>query len=154
MGYTDSMPYHTGTTQSSRDTFGLGTQYRYLEGLWDNVLDWEDGCYNSGSGLMIILNPNSYSDSSGGVSVGTPSSGYPSAFTINNQAGFPMFVPTAANGSDKGPVGDYWDFSASYPAVFVGGSYYQSGNYGLFYRSYNTASSSSGSIGSRLHELP
>lgn len=154
MGYTDSMPYHTGTTQSSRDTFGLGTQYRYLEGLWDNVLDWEDGCYNSGSGLMIILNPNSYSDSSGGVSVGTPSSGYPSAFTINNQAGFPVFVPTAANGSDKGPVGDDWNFSASYPAVCVGGYYSQGGSYGLFCRYYNTASYSGGDIGSRLHELP
>lgn len=154
MGYTDSMPYHTGTTQNSRDTFGLGTQYRNIEGLWDNVLDWEDGCYNSNSGLMIILNPNSYSDSSGGVSVGTPSSGYPSAFTISNAAGFPMFVPTAANGNDSGPVGDYWGFNASNPAVCVGGGCSRSGNYGLFFRSCTTASHSDGSLGSRLHELP
>ena len=25
MGYTDNMPYHTGTTQSNRDTYGLGS---------------------------------------------------------------------------------------------------------------------------------
>lgn len=154
MGYTDTMPYHTGTTQNSRDTFGLGTQYRNIEGLWDNVLDWEDGCYNSNSGLMIILNPNSYSDSSGGVSVGTPSSGYPSAFTISNAAGFPMFVPTAANGNDTGPVGDIWNFSASSPAVYVGGNYHQDGYFGLFCRHFTTASYSNGDIGSRLHELP
>ena len=43
MGYTDSMPYHTGTTQSNRDTYGLGTQYRNIEGLWDNCYDFCDG---------------------------------------------------------------------------------------------------------------
>ena len=154
MGYTDSMPYHTGTTQSNRDTYGLGTQYRYIEGLWDNVLDWEDGCYNASNGLNIILNPNNYSDSSGGVSVGTPSNGYPSAFTISNKAGFDMFIPTAANGNDTGPVGDDWNFNASDPVVFVGGGYGQSGSYGLFFRNFTTASYSYGSIGSRLHELP
>jgi hypothetical protein len=37
--------YHTGTTQSARTTYGLGTQYRWIEGLWDNVYDWMDGCY-------------------------------------------------------------------------------------------------------------
>lgn len=154
MGYTDTMPYHTGTTQSSKDTFGLGTQYRWIEGLWDDVLDWEDGCYNRSSGLMIILNPNNYSDSSGGVSVGTPSNGYPSAFTISNAAGFPMFVPTEANGNDQGPVGDFWNFSASGPVVYVGGYCNRSGYYGLFYRDCAAASDSSGDIGSRLHELP
>ena len=102
MGYTDSMPYHTGTTQSSRDTFGLGTQYRNIEGLWDNVRDWIDGCYNSGSGLMIILNPANSSDSAGGTSVGTPSNGYPSKFAVKDVSGtFPLFIPTEASGSDS-----------------------------------------------------
>ena len=53
-GITDSMPYHTGTTVNSRDSWGF-TQYRYLEGLWDNVRDWLDGCYYNASGLNIIL---------------------------------------------------------------------------------------------------
>ena len=69
MGYTNSMPYHTGTTQSSRTTYGLGTQYRYFEGLWDNVYDFVDGVYGSGTNLYCIKNPANFSDSSGGVNV-------------------------------------------------------------------------------------
>ena len=82
MGYTDSMQYHTGTTLSSRTTYGASTQYRWIEGLWDNVYDWCDGCYYNSNGLNIILNPSKFSDSSGGTAVGTPSDGYPSAFTV------------------------------------------------------------------------
>ncbi len=43
--YADSMPYHTGTTLASRDSYGLGTQYRYIEACGTNVYDWGDGCY-------------------------------------------------------------------------------------------------------------
>lgn len=155
MGYTDSMPYHTGTTQSSRDTFGLGTQYRYIEGLWDNVRDWIDGCYNSSNGLMIILNPASGSDSSGGVSVGTPSNGYPSKFTKKDVSGtFPLFIPTEASGSDSTYSCDYWSFNASNPCVSVGGDYHQYTNYGLFYFNSNGVSYKGASIGSRSMKLP
>ena len=87
MGYTDSMPYHTGTTQNSRDTYGLGTQYRNIEGLWDNVYDWGDGCYYNSAGLNIIMNPNNFSDSSGGTAVGVPTSGWPSAFAVATATG-------------------------------------------------------------------
>ncbi|MCM1295509.1 MAG: Ig-like domain-containing protein [Muribaculaceae bacterium] len=154
MGYTDSMPYHTGTTQSRRDTYGLGTQYRNIEGLWDNVLDWCDGCYNASNGLNIILNPNNFSDSAGGTSIGTPSSGWPGAFTVSSAGGFPMFYASATGGSETTYSCDYWNFDASYPCVFVGGYYSQSGNRGLFFVSYITASYTSADIGSRLQELP
>lgn len=153
-GYTDSMPYHTGTTQSSRTTYGLGTQYRNIEGLWDNVMDWEDGCYNSGNGLMIILNPNNYSDSNGGVSIGTPSSGYPSAFSVSNKAGFPMFYPTSGYGSETTYSCDSWDFRTSSPTVYAGGSYNVSDAYGLFFIGNYSISTENKGIGSRLQELP
>lgn len=155
MGYTDSMPYHTGTTKSSRTTYGVSTQYRHIEGLWDNVLDWIDGCYNSSAGLKIILNPSAFSDSSGGVSVGTPSNGYPSAFSVKNVSGsFPLFIPTAASGSDSTYSCDYWGFSVSYPCVFAGGGCSQNQYRGLFYFSYDTASGSGGGVGSRSMKLP
>lgn len=154
MGYTDSMPYHTGTTQSSRDTYGLGTQYRNIEGLWDNVLDWCDGCYNNSSGLNIILNPNSFSDSSGGTCVGKPADGWPSAFTVSSAAGFAMFFSSAAGGSETTYSCDCWYFNASNPCVCVGGSYGQSGVYGLFYVDYCGVSDASAVIGARLQELP
>lgn len=154
MGYTDSMPYHTGTTQSSRTTYGCGTQYRNIEGLWDNSFDWCDGCYYNSSGLNIILNPANFSDSSGGTAVGVPSGGYPSAFTVKTTGGFPLFIPTAASGSFETYSCDYWDFSSSNPCLCVGGGYNQHASYGMFCVNYHAASYYNGNIGCRLQELP
>ena len=158
MGYTDSMPYHTGTTKSSRTTYGVGTQYRHIEGLWDNVFDYIDGCYNSSAGLKIILNPSAFSDSYGGVSVGTPSSGFPSAFSVKNVSGtFPLFIPTTANGSNSTYSCDNWSFNTSYSVVCAGSNYVQSQysqNGGLFDFSCSSASTYGGVDGSRLMKLP
>ena len=155
MGYTDSMPYHTGTTLSSRDSYGLGTQYRYIEGLWDNVYDWGDGCYYNSSGLNIINTPGGFSDNSGGTAVGVPSSGWPSAFTVATVAGLEWVIyPTATGGSETTYSADSWNFDASYPCLFFGGDYYQSGNYGLFYVNCGSASNSNANFGCRLQKLP
>lgn len=154
MGASDSMPYHTGTMQTSRTTYGVGVQYRNIEGLWDNVYDWMDGCYYNGNGLNLILNPNNFSDSSGGTSVGTPSNGWPSAFNVATAGGFPMFYPTAASGSDSTYSCDNWNFYSSHPCLFVGGYYSQYTNHGLFCVYYDGASYSYSNIGCRLQELP
>lgn len=155
MGYTDSMSYHTGTTKSSRTTYGCGTQYRNIEGLWDNVLDWMDGCYYNSNGMNVILNPNSFSDSSGGVLIGKPTSGWPSAFGVKSVSGaFPTFIPTAASGSDSTYSCDNWGFYTSSPCLYVGGYYNQNTSRGLFCVDYASASSTGTSIGCRLQELP
>ena len=155
MGYTDSMPYHTGTTLASRDSYGLGTQYRYIEGPWDGVFDWGDGCYYNSNGLNIINTPSSFSDNSGGTAVGVPSSGWPSAFTVATVAGLEWVIyPTASGGSETTYSADYWNFSASSPCLFFGGNYNQGGNRGLFYVGFTSASYSSAVIGCRLQKLP
>lgn len=154
MGQTDGMTYHTGTKQSSRTTYGVGVQYRHIEGLWDNVYDWVDGCYYNSNGLNIILNPNNFSDSSGGTSIGTPSSGYPSALDIKTGLNNQWPLPTAAGGSDSTYVPDNWSFSASNPCLFVGGFYSQSLDLGLFCVYNYTASYSYVNIGCRLMKLP
>jgi len=158
MGYTDNMPYHTGTTKSNRTTYGLGTQYRNIEGLWDNVMDWMDGCYYDNNGLNIIMNPRSFSDSSNGISIGIPSSSsYPSAFTVKNVSGtFPTFIPSASDGSESTYSCDGWYAYtpiASYPCLYVGGYFYQSLDNGLFLVVSGTSSSSSRVISCRLMEL-
>ena len=153
MGYTDSMPYHTGTTAASRTTYG-GTQYRYIEGLWDNVYDRLTGCYNNSSGLNITLNPANFAEDSGGVAVGTPVSGYTSGWTIVTAAGFAMFIPSEASGDGTNYVGDYWAFGASYPVVYVGGSYSQSQSLGMFYVNYTSLTNAGANLGSRLLEFP
>jgi hypothetical protein len=155
MGYTDSMPYHTGTTKSSRTTYGVSTQYRNIEGLWDNVRDWIDGCYYNSSGLNIITNPSSFSDSTGGTAVGVPSSGYPSAFSVKSVNGtFPMFIPAAASGSDSTYSCDYWDYYSSTPCLYAGGYYYQGTASGMFYIFSDNTSSSPAHVGSRSMKLP
>lgn len=154
MGYTDGMPYHTGTTKSSRDTEGCCTQYRYIEGLWDNVLDWCDGCYYNNNGLNIILNPANFSDTSGGTLVGRPSDGFPSAFTVNSNAGFPMFYPTEADGSETTYSCDGWSFYSSFPCLVVGGYCSPVGYFGLFFVYCDAATVAGGNVGSRLQKLP
>lgn len=156
MGYTDSMPYHTGTMLSSRTSYGCSTQYRNIEGLWDNVLDWMDGAYYSNSGMNIILNPANFSDISGGTSVGTPSNGYPSQFTVKDVSGtFLMFIATAASGGGDSKFScDNWSFDASGPCLCVGGGYSQYLGCGMFCVGYNSTSSTGASIGCRSMELP
>lgn len=155
MGYTDSMPYHTGTTRSSRTTYGVGTQYRYIEGLWDNVYDWLDGCYYDSNGLNIIKNPASFSDSTGGTAVGVPSSGWPSAFEVKSVSGtYTLFIPTAASGSDSTYSCGYWGFNASSPCLYAGGYYGQGLYRGMFYVDYGAAAGADAYRGCRLLKLP
>lgn len=153
-GKTDAMQYHTGTTAANRTTYGY-TQYRYVEGLWDNVYDWMDGCYYNGSGMNIIMNPNNFSDSSGGTLIGKPSSGYPSAIAVATASGLEWAIyPTAANGSESTYVADSWYYNASYPCLRCGGNCSQSQSRGLFYVGYNAASYTDAYIGCRLQKLP
>lgn len=105
-GKTDAMQYHTGTTAANRDTYGY-TQYRNIEGWWDNVYDWMDGCYYNSNGLNVIKNPNQFSDSANGTLVGKPVAGYPSDFTIPTQSGLEWALfPSAAAGSTTNYVPD------------------------------------------------
>ena len=155
MGYTDSMPYHTGTTLSDRTSKGLGTQYRNIEGLWDNVRDWTDGVYYNDSGMNIILNPANFSDSAGGTLIGKPSSGYPSKFSVVDTNGaYPMFYPTEASGSATTHSCDSWSFNATVPCICVGSHYNHSDYYGMFCISCGTSTDSGGNVGSRTMELP
>lgn len=153
-GKTDAMQYHTGTTAANRDTYGY-TQYRNIEGWWDNVYDWMDGCYYNSNGLNVIKNPNQFSDSANGTLVGKPVAGYPSDFTIPTQSGLEWALfPSAAAGSTTNYVPDYWDFNGSSPCLRHGGYYNQIQSHGPFYVYCDGASNTNTSIGCRLQERP
>ena len=154
-GQTDGMSYHTGTTAANRTTYGY-TQYRYIEGLWDNVYDWMDGCYYNGSGLNIIVNPANFSDSSNGTVAGSmPSGGYPNAMKISTVSGLGwVLMPSSTGGSDSTYVPDGWSFDSSSPCLRVGGDYNQGLNRGLFYVYYGGTSGSGANFGCRLQKLP
>lgn len=154
MGYTDSMNYHTGTTRDSRTTYGVGTQYRYVEGLWDNVQDWVDGCYNNNSGLNIIMNPVNFSDSSNGIVVGTPSNGYPSEMSISTVSGVQWIYPSTSNGSSTTYVTDTWNSVLSSQHISCGGYFHQELRSGLFCISNHDSTSFGSYSGTRLMKLP
>lgn len=154
MGMTDGMKYHTGTSAANRTTYGC-CQYRYIEGLWDNVYDWMDGCYYNSNGLNIIKNPNSFHDSSNGVAVGMPTGGYPSAMNVPTVSGFEWAIyPSASSGSKTTYVADYWNFITTFPCLRVGGNYGQGRDYGLFCVYYTLVSTVHAGIGCRLQKLP
>ena len=154
-GRTDSMQYHTGTTAANRTTYGF-TQYRNIEGWWDNVFEWMDGCYYTSSGLNVILNPAKFSDNASGTLIGSmPSSGYPSDLAIPTQSGFEWALrPASTGGSTTTYVPDNWVFNGSYPCLYHGGSYGQSLYYGPFYVNCYSTSGQGPLIGCRLQERP
>lgn len=153
-GKTDAMGYHTGTTAANRDSYGY-TQYRNIEGWWDNVFDWMDGCYYNNNGLNVIKNPKQHSDSANGTLVGKPTAGYPSDFTIPTSADFDWALfPSEASGSTTTGVPDNWYFNGSSPCLYRGGNCDQYRNYGPFYVNYSGASYAYGYIGCRLQERP
>lgn len=155
MGYTDSMPYHTGTALSAQSSYGLGTQYRNIEGLWDNVADWFDGCYITSSGLYLILNPNNYKDSGGGTFIGAFINGWPSSFAVSSTAGFPMFYASKTGGSQTTYSCDWWGCStSSNQCLFGGGTFYRSTQDGMFHISGTTTTFAGSSVGARISELP
>lgn len=153
-GQTDAMGYHTGTTAANRDSYGF-TQYRNIEGWWDNVYDWMDGCYYNSNGLNVISDPNNFSDSANGTLVGKPTSGYPSDFTIPTASGLEWALfPSASSGSTTTYVPDDWNFDGSYPCLFHGGFYNPSREYGPFYVYCDRTSRPNDGIGCRLQERP
>lgn len=159
MGYTDSMSYHTGTTQASRTTYGLGTQYRYIEGLWDNVYDFVDGIVFSSSNVYVTSNPNNFGDiTTNHTLVGTrsASNGYISAWNVYNNPNEPWAIyPSSVSGSNTTYVCDYYYYFSDGVALYAGGGYNQSQNNGLFYLGGDGPDSNiSDKIGSRLMVLP
>ena len=161
MGYTDSMPYHTGTTQSSRTSYG-GTQYRYIEGLWDNVLDYCDGIYFSGEYIYSIMNPNNFNNTTGGVLVGTRITGEGNikSWYISSVDGFDWFLFPASIGDSSSTYTTYiTDMCCTYTnsnVLYTGSAYNHALSNGMFYF-LNMGGESSfieNFTGSRLMVLP
>lgn len=170
VGYTDKMPYHTGTMHTNRKGRGCFTQYRNIEGLWDNVYDWLTGCYYTAEeGLNIILDPSKGTSTEDGTLIELPfKGGYPSGFTVKNtDNAFPIFVPTGASGSKKTWSCDQWSYtptSTTSICLSFGGSCYVSStfntasrteeSFGLFKIMTNTKAGAPYTTGCRIQELP
>lgn len=154
MGYTDTMPYHTGTDQETRETYG-GTQYRNIEGLWDNCFDYLGGFFFKGGQWSIVQRPDSDNESGNNcIQVGTPVSGAITKLRVVDTNPFPLFIGTDRGGSNSNYLCDSWVVSDGDAMICVGGRYTQLINFGLYYMYYSAPNNYSSYIGSRLMELP
>ena len=152
VGASDSMKYHTGTMQDDRTTYGVGVQYRYIEGLWDNVYDWMDGCYNSADGMSVILNPNNFSDTENGTVIGTPvANNWIASFAVSDWAIYPN---STTGGSPTTGSCDRWYYYSSGPCLYCGGAYNSAESRGLFCVSYLGVSNAGSDVGFRVIVLP
>lgn len=161
-GQTDAMQYHTGTTASSRDSYG-SIQYRNIEGWWSGSSDWIDGCYtNVGTDtdgaarnlMRVIKNPSQFGEQENGTIVGGLRGGYPSDFTIPTESGFEWaLVSCAADGSTSSYVPDKWSINVRGNEMYHG-NYVKNQNNGPF--NVVTIDAKDGGLGicCRLQERP
>lgn len=159
-GLTDSMPYHTGTTKSSRSTYGH-IQYRNIEDLWANVFDWVDGIRFSDSDVYIFLNPSTFDDTAGGTLVGTRTMTYSDivieSMAISSVTDYEWFMFPQ---SDKYSIDmdtyicDQYAQTSTGIMMNTGGNAGNDTSRGLFYiRTTGTLASQPSDIGSRLMKL-
>ncbi len=157
-GGTDSMTYHTGRAAGTDGNVAI--QYRNIENLWGNVLEWRDGIIFYGAGMCTYNNPENFADTynNTGATVrsntGPTSSGWIKAWgydTTDNS----FIYPSTVGGSDTTYVPDSCDYNSGVVGLYVGGYYYSGTNAGLFYLGgYDAPSLTSSVLGSRLQKLP
>lgn len=171
-GTTDQMPYHTGTMAASLTTYGQGVQYRYVEDPWCGVAEWIDGWYTTsieeedGEGSTttrrhqnIIMDPASFSDTTGGVDTGAlpDSGGCICGWTIPDTEGYdwaliPRLDGTADDEDFAAGVADVCGFYG--PALLSGGAWDPYPGYGPFCLGSDDASVRDAVVGARLQKIP
>ena len=119
-GYTDNIPYHTGTTKTDRDEYGPGIQYRHIEGLWGAAKEFLDGLYydNNTQDMLIVLNPAEFGSVEKAIKAWRGlAQGYPKNLEISDEKGlFPCLYSTTtfeSQGSGTTYIPDFWYYYPS-----------------------------------------
>ena len=150
-GKTDTMVYHTGTAGSGISDGAAAMQYRWIENLWGNVLQWVDGFNANGTTAYACTDPSKYADDTltGYTNIGTlPDSGWIEDLTVTDNG---LLIPKTNGGSETTYIPDYMWSSSGWCVLYVGGSWSSGASAGLLYFSAGSASSSSfSSVSARL----
>lgn len=148
-GMTDTMIYHTGnSTAGSRE---CAVQYRWIENLWGNALQWVDGFNANGTTAYYCTDPSKYADdtATGYTKIGTlPASGYIKDLIVTDNG---LLIPKTTGGSETTYIPDYmWSYSG-WRVLCVGGGWGGGSGAGLLCFGASGASSGSGSgVSARL----
>lgn len=156
-GGTDTMTYHTGRAEGT-DGY-TAVQYRWIENLWGNVLEWRDGIIFSGTAICTYNNPSQFVDTYGGTGATTrsnaraSSSGYIEAWGYDaTESSF--IYPSTVGGSATTYIPDRCSYSSGVQGLYVGGGYSSGDIAGLFYLYGRTLFYTSSGLSSRLQKLP
>lgn len=160
-GSTDTMPYHTGTMQTAKTTYGVGIQYRYIEDPWANVFDWCDGICFNGTSIYCFENLADYSDdytATGATLVGTRpnNGGYIQDMGLSSVEGFEWFMYSSlSNSNNAGNIPDYCSYGTGGTVLTVGGGYNETEYRGFFTLSGGNATDYAiNTIGTRIMIIP
>ena len=156
-GGTDTMTYHTG--RASGTDGKVSAQYRWIEGLWGNVLDWLDGINFNSRAAHACTNPANFADDTTtnytAVGITLPSSNYITELGVSSACPWAMLPSAASGGSNSTYIPDYVHSASGWCVAFVGGSWNGGLGAGLFLLGGNYTSSDTASyVGSRLLFLP
>lgn len=150
-GDTDNMKYHTGRTNDWTGDAQNPVQYRWIENLWGNVLQWVDGFNANGTTAYYCTDPSKYADdtATGYTNIGTlPASGWIKDLTVTDNG---LLIPKTSGGSETTYIPDYVYSSSGWRVLYVGGDWSDGSYAGLLYFYASHASSFSGSgVSSRL----
>lgn len=157
VGKSDAMPYHSGTMQSSKKNYSVGCQYRWIEGLWENVCNWCDGiCLDRERNVYVDLCPSAYSEETKGTLVGVfpETSGYIIKWSVPEAPLDWALIPMEVS-SENVAVSDKWLYESEAAIVFMGAYYDRSMETGLYSMMANKGINDvSGVVGCRLMKLP
>lgn len=150
-GKTDTMVYHTGTGGSKISDGAVACQYRSIENLWGNVLQWVDGFNANGTTAYACTDPSKYADdtATGYTNIGTlPASGYIKDLIVTDNG---LLIPKTTGGSETTYIPDYMWSSSGWCVLCVGGRWNYGANAGLLcFNAGSTSPYSSSSISARL----
>lgn len=168
-GSTDNMPYHTGTVSENIETYAVGVQYRHIEDLWANAMEFIDGWRVEESteegmayDVYVTLNPKEFSDTEGGVKIGTldttvASGGFIQDWLVSKVKGYDWaMIPFAAG--EEGIV-DGNEFASDCcefvgPALLSGGLFVEPyPGFGPFFLASDVAGGASPVAGARLQKI-
>ena len=144
-GKTDTMVYHTGTAGSRISDGSAAMQYRWIENLWGNVLQWVDGFNVNDKTAYYCTDPSKYADdtATGYTNIGTlPGSGWIKNLTVTDNG---LLIPKTSGGSETTYVPDYVYSSPGWRVLSVGGDWGYGAAAGLLCFGANNASSDSDS---------
>lgn len=163
VGASDTVGYHTGTAQLYKTTYGVGTQYRYIEDLWGNVFNFIDGIRFVDTSIYAIKNPSYFSDTSNGSYVGSRTYAYGNLKSFGNTptaSGLEYALYPSVRVTDSTystymcDIGGDEDVGTNVLPI-VGYGYSQSAGAGLFtIYGNNTPSTTGANRGTRLMALP